>query len=207
MLKHKSLFELGVRAECCAVAAAIKIDGLHLFSAPFRCIDSNAEYVLYHAIGGRCLTNEPWIDALRRETREELDANILITPAQRTQMYNSNGACTEIEIDEQPRPVSLVSKTVHTDRSFYHSDVHWVIGYQGTITSRFVYPREEVALLVLLTDDMLVKSLCGNVTYQEIVECTDGSQVIVRDEADLNYRKLAVPAGLALIEARKLFQS
>jgi hypothetical protein len=109
-----------------------------------------------------------------------------------------------VDLCDSPRPSSILNKTITDDRNFYHSDVNWLVGYEWKIVSKSIYPKQEVALLLLLTDDMLRRCLCGEATYEEIALCKDGSKIVARDEANLNYRKLALPAGLALILAKEL---
>lgn len=204
MSKELNLLELGIRCKHSAVAAMLKINNLNIFSAPFRCINSHPEYVLFHAIGGRCLNKEPWPEAIKREVNEELEEEVILISAPSTHLYSSEGYHKSFKVSDYPQPLYLLNRTARTDKSFYHSGVNWVIGYQAEIKTTSIYPRQEVALLLLISDDMLIKCMRGSVTYQEIAQCKDGSQIIARHEAKLDYKKLALPAGLAIVSAKEL---
>lgn len=199
-----SLKELGLRNEESSVAASIKYGPLHLFVVPWRYAHNDPNTAFFHSVGGRCLKTETFLECLYREVDEEIGEHLIVVSAHQTRLITSDHQERIISVADVPRPLWLYRKTSISDESFHHNDVNWLIGYQATIMEKPRKPKSEIAVLMMLSDEMLRRSLAEPISYRQIAGGTDGSEVIVREGLSFDFSKLARPTGLAAILARSV---
>lgn len=199
--------DFSLKSESSAVAAAIKIDNLHLFSAPVKFLNSNPQSIRFHSIGGRCRRRESLLTALQRECLEEIGRDLQVLSSRSTSLITSEGYRHPLTVSECPRPFCILKKTTETDPSFCHREIYSLVAYRGKISHGDLSPRRELAFLLFLTDDMLAKCHAGRITYEDILRSTDGSKLVSRPKLDFDHTKTALPAGLALVLAREISKS
>lgn len=189
--------------ETVAVAAAIKLQGLHVFSSPEKFANLHSPKIPFHSLGGRCFKREHWPKAVIREIREETGKELSIVSASRTRLVTSSGMEGLIELADQPRPFCLYKRSNEHDDNFHHRRVRWLVGYLGKIDADALAPMRELAFLLLLTDAALARTAREPVSYRELARYTDGSCIVVKRGFKLDWTKVAAPEGLALLLAQK----
>lgn len=183
------------------VAAFLKRDDKFIFAIPERYLDSSPTEILFHAIGGKKEIHETFTEALNRESLQEIDATLQIVSNPRTRYFTSGGEMRPINISNNPQPFCIYKRTRETDVNLAPKEM-WLIGYEATIRPEAVIkPSSEVAALLILTGDMLIKTLHDEITYNQINCSIDGSSVIIKEGCSFDYNKFAVPTGLATIIA------
>jgi hypothetical protein len=186
------------------VAVAAKYHQFYIFAIPSRYIKPGNKEIPFHGIGGKRMIDEEWVDAIERESMEEVGITITINSSARTRFHTTGAELQPISLDDTPRPYCVYKRTREADPNFAHPEVLWLIGYEGILKIKSLdelKPRAEVGALVCLTGDMLLRTLQEKVTYKDIEKAGDGSRIILGADASLEMQARAVPAGLAIIVA------
>ncbi len=185
------------------VAAAIKFDGMHLFSSPVKFTRLRSPSIPFHCLGGQCLSRESWTDALLRELREETNEEGRLLSARRTRFVTSDGDGDDIAVSDRPRPLCVYHRTSAADVNFHHNYIRWLIGYRGAIQAQTLKPCRELAFILLLSDRALHRAARGDLTYADVARCKDGSRIVIRRGFSLDLSRLAQPEGLARLLATR----
>jgi 8-oxo-dGTP pyrophosphatase MutT (NUDIX family) len=199
--QETTLAELTHEVGVSAVASLTKFRQFYVFIVPRRYIERNELEVPFHGIGGKRADGEDWIEALQREAREEIGAQLRVESALSTRYLTTGAEFDSVELRDIPRPYCVYKRIRENDPNFAHSDVLWLVGYEAALLAEeFVKPQAEAAAVLYLSGDMLFKAMVSNVTYRDIKKSPD-CQLIVREGVDLNLSRRAVPSGIAAIAA------
>ena len=189
-----------------AVSAIIRMAQFYVFAIPKRYILSNDKEIPFHGIGGKVGKNENLIDALQREAVEELGCELNIEDSTKTRYVTTGAELKPIQISDKPVPYCIYKRLRKSDINFYHQDILWLIGWQATLHVKLdvIKPKREIGALVILTGDMLRRTLYERLSYNDIKNSSDGSRVIISKSVKFDFNKIAVPSGLAILLANDI---
>jgi len=188
----------------CVVAAVIRYHQFYIFAVPKRYISRSGREVPFHGVGGKRKPGEGWTEALEREISEEIGISVSVGAASRTRYLTTGAELEAISLSDAPRPYCIYKRTRDADPNFAHSEVLWIVGFEAEAKINSLdqlKPGSEVGALVILTGEMLRRTLHDPVTYESLSKAADGSRVILGGEVSLEPSRRAVPAGLATIVA------
>ncbi len=186
------------------VAAVIRYHQFYIFAVPKRYINRPGREVPFHGVGGKRKLGEGLIEALERETAEEIGVRVSVTSSARTRYLTTGAELEQINLASSPKPYCIYKRTREIDPSFVHPEVLWLVGYEAEVNIGHLdhlRPGSEIGALVVLTGEMLRKTLHDPVTYSFLSKAADGSRVVVGDGVSFDLSRRAVPAGLATIVA------
>ena len=189
-----------------AVSAIIKSAQFYIFAIPKRYLLSKEKEIPFHGIGGKVETHEELLEALQREAREELGLELSILDSPKTRYITTGAELNPINLSNKPAPYCIYKRLRQDDVNFYHKEVLWLIGWLAELPVKIdqLKPRKEIGALVILTGDMLRRTLYEYITYKQIKNATDGSRVIISESIKFDFTKRAVPSGLAIIFANEI---
>jgi 8-oxo-dGTP pyrophosphatase MutT (NUDIX family) len=186
------------------VAAVIRYHQFYVFAVPRRYIERTGREVPFHGVGGKRKLGEGLIEALERETGEEIGVRVSVTGSAKTRYLTTGAELEQVSLSNTPRPYCIYKRTRDADPNFAHAEVLWLVGYEAEANISHLdhlQPGAEIGALVVLTSDMLRKTLHDPVTYALLSKAADGSRVIVGEGVNFDMSRRAVPAGLATIVA------
>ncbi|WP_426992167.1 NUDIX domain-containing protein [Methylomonas sp. CM2] len=190
-----------------SVASILKINKLFLFVIPIRFLIAAENFISFHSVGGKVAENEDYIEGLKREVNEEIGISIQVNHALTTKLLSSHSDIGEINLDDPVSPKYIYKRTRPGVSSQIQSTV-WLLGYHSELVDGGnPYPREEIAAILYLTPALLRECISRKVTYHEILEVNDGSQLIIQSGISFDKSKIAMPMGLAAILASESFDS
>lgn len=190
--------------DVCVVAAVIRYHQFYIFAVPRRYISRPGREVPFHGVGGKRAPAEGWIEALEREIAEEIGIAVSVGAAARTRYLTTGAELEAISLSDAPRPYCIYKRTRDADPNFAHPEVLWIVGFEAEAKINNLdqlKPGSEVGALVVLTGEMLRRTLHDPLTYESLSKAADGSRVILGEGVNLDISRRAVPAGLATIVA------
>lgn len=184
--------------------AAIRYNQFAVFCIPRRYLDKFDTEIPFHGVGGKLEFNEDLFEGLNRESKEEIGIDLEVEASAKTRYLTTGADLGTIDLDDKPRPYCLYKRSRDADPNFTHKDVLWLVGYEAKPCIRKldeILPRKEIAAVLILTSEMLLRTLHEKVTFADIDKANDGSRVVRAEHLDFDESKRAVPAGLATIVA------
>ena len=183
-----------------SVAALVERAGVWVFVVPKRFMERSGEELPFHSIGGKRHHNEDWIEALQRESVEEIGVSLEVKSSSLTRDLTTSREWDPLALSNSPRPYCVYKRTREIDPEVVEPEVLWIIGYEAELSAEVeLEPRREIAAVVYLSRDMLMRTARERITYDQIRRAGDGSGVILQAGVDFNFERVAVPTGLAAL--------
>jgi 8-oxo-dGTP pyrophosphatase MutT (NUDIX family) len=183
-----------------SVAALVERAGVWVFVVPKRFMERSGEELPFHSIGGKRHDNEDWVEALKRESVEEIGVSLEVKSSSVTRDLTTSREWEPLALSNSPRPYCVYKRTREIDPEVVEPEVLWIVGYEAELPAEVeLEPRREIAAVVYLSRDMLMRTARERITYDQIRRAGDGSGVILQADVDFNFERVAVPTGLAAL--------
>lgn len=187
-----------------SVVALTEQAGSRIFVIPNRLLERNGKELEFHYIGGKRGAGEGWIEALQRESIEEIGAKLTsIKSSTFTRDLTTDAEFDPLILAEDPRPYFVYKRTREVRPETADPGILWIVGYEATLSAETpIEPSREIAAIVRLTPDLLRRTARETITYERIARATDGSGILVRRGVDFDYKRIAKPAQLASLSVK-----
>jgi hypothetical protein len=157
----------------------------------------------FHYIGGKRGFGENWVEALLRESREEIGTALTIRSSMSTRDLTTDAEFEPLHLSDDPRPYFVYKRTRGGAPETADPGILWIVGFEATLAAgTTIQPSREIAAILKLTPELLRKTARETVTYEQITKATDGSCIIVRQDVDFDYKRIAKPAQLASLTVK-----
>jgi hypothetical protein len=186
-----------------SVVALAEQGGRRIFVIPYRLLERNGKELEFHYIGGKRGSGEGWIQALQRESLEEIGTELTIKSSTFTRDLTTDAEFEPLQLSEDPRPYFVYKRTREVAPETADPGILWIVGYETTIPADMIIePSREIAAVVTLSPELLRKTAREMVTYERIARATDGSGITVRRGVRFDYKRIAKPAQLASLSVK-----
>lgn len=183
-----------------AVAALVRQAGTWVFVIPKRFLSLDGEELPFHSIGGKRRADETWIAALQREATEEIGAQLEIKSCTQTREITTSAEFEPLALIDRPQPYCVYKRTRSIDPEVVEPEILWIVGFEAELPAAAkIEPRSEIAAVLYLSQEMLRRAARERITYAQIRRAKDGSGVDIQDGVDFDYKRVAVPTGLAAL--------
>jgi hypothetical protein len=152
-----------------------------IFVIPCRLLERNDRELEFRYIGGKRKRGEGWTEALKRESLEEVGAELTIQSSTYTRDLTSDAEFEPLNLSDNPRPYFVYKRTRGVAPETADPGILWIVGYVAIIAAEAsVRPSHEIAAVVKLTPQLLRETAREAVTYERIARASDGSGIIVQ---------------------------
>jgi 8-oxo-dGTP pyrophosphatase MutT (NUDIX family) len=183
-----------------AVAALVDQGGIWVFVVPKRFLALEGEELPFHSIGGKRGNDEDWVEALQREASEEIGTRLDIKSSAFTRDITSSAEFDPLTLSDFPRPYCVYKRTRVMDPEVMEPEVLWIVGFEAELSPDItIEPQSEIAAIVYLSQNMLRRTARERITYESIRRAKDGSGIRVQPGIEFDFRRIAIPTGLAAL--------
>lgn len=170
-----------------SVTAILKYESLYIFSVPERYVTEKKLYL--QAVGGKTDGSETFKEALSREIREEIDADVEIYSSSYTTYIHEGGIQLSEPFHDNPAPYCIYRRDISDGTR--DKRIRWILLYQAEANLSSINnlrPTRETDTIVCLSQDLLFKLANPTtiLTIKDVQESRDGSCVISPNPYKLN---------------------
>ncbi len=198
--QHTRIDDMITSGDPSAVAALVERGGVWVFVVPKRFLALGGEELPFHSIGGKRNNGEDWLEALQRESNEEIGADLKVRSSAFTRDITSSAEFEPLMLSDSPRPYCVYKRTRFVDPEVMEPEVLWIVGFEADLAPEAaIKPRSEIAAIVYLSQNMLRRAARERITYEQIRQARDGSGLDVQPGIDFDFNRVAIPTGLAAL--------
>ena len=156
--------------------------------------------LFYGGIGGHREPGEGWLACAQREAQEEVGTEVEILPSPHTWYISKDGSVRQLDVIDQPQPLAFY-EMIHPPGTPREGKLYRVVIFQASLhgTPKDL-PPEEVAGVIALTRDQVIKGIHAKPTLAELL--AGGAGLVAGGEGldqDIRLYPLGTAAALAYI--------
>ncbi|MCD4743584.1 MAG: hypothetical protein K8R67_14065 [Desulfobacteraceae bacterium] len=162
-----------------SVTAILKYDSLYIFSVPERYVAK--EKLQLQAVGGKTDGSETFKEALIREIKEEINAEIEIFSSSYTTYIHEGGIQLSESFHDNPAPYCIYRRDISDETR--DKRIRWILLYQAEANLNSINdlkPTCETDTIVCLSQELLRQLAHPTIvlTIRDVLEAKDGSCII-----------------------------
>jgi 8-oxo-dGTP pyrophosphatase MutT (NUDIX family) len=126
--------------------------------------------LFYGGIGGHREPGEDFLACAQREAQEEVGTSVDIFTSQTTWYVPADGSAQRIEVVDRPRPLAFY-EMIHPPGTPREGEMYRIVIFQARLQGTPQdLPPEEVAGVIAMTADQVIRGLRRNSTLAELLE-------------------------------------
>lgn len=186
-----------------SVSARILFNDLYLFVTPRRYVDEKNGVVYFHSPGGKIGDGEGYINAIKREIKEEIDCLAEIATSEKTFLLSDHSDIGEVFLCAPFSPKYLYrSPKNNPNLTNSNTSKLWTLGYEAVLAGDSKpKPQKEIFAILMLSKIALKSSIERRLKVRDIMSASDGSKLITSIGVSLKPHWTIEPRGLARIIA------
>lgn len=171
----------------------LKYKSLYIFTVPDRYVTKNK--LSLQAAGGKADKSETFKEALNREIKEEIKADIEIYSSNYTTYIHEGGILLSEPFHDNPAPYCIYRRDISSDTR--DKRIKWILLFQAEALLNSIddlQPAHETDTIVCLSQDLLLQLThpTHRLRIKDVQDSKDGSCIISKNKYKSNIGKVEV---------------